>query len=440
MKRKKLLILTLCMTLASASVAFAAPVDTDNSPDVIEQTGEIGDELLYTLNTDTKKSEETPAQVTAKFLIPSGFHLNAYLDIVHDDGTVYRILTTDDNGYSDFAFVKTGHYTIMTSGIVNDNASNYTFTVDQSDFTVDADDQSVVTVTSTLDQYDEVAGIVAERTGGDVQELDKAHAGAIADAAETEEKRYPTALDGTYFGEDGQLYYETVSNSNTCTAKVYGNATGDYDLCFKVSKSGVIGEAELDVSLDGGKSFIGKVLSAEDYELSDYGVHLVLSTENDTDELAEGDTFRASVVENFAVNASGSDRLANVVITGHPTKKHQVLITLLSTGELGVAKYSLSYDNGVTTEYIDTLPENGVITYEDLTFYFANAEYTKNTTYTSEVESNSSERSYTPLYILTGVVVVLVIGFYIWLLSQKEKSSSYQIHAWEDRQDEQSYE
>lgn len=41
----------------------------------------------YILNNDTKKSDKTPCQVTARFNIPSGFGLNAYMDIMHDDGT-----------------------------------------------------------------------------------------------------------------------------------------------------------------------------------------------------------------------------------------------------------------------------------------------------------------------------------------------------------------
>ena len=86
--------------------------ETETAPEQpVDDT--VGDELAYTLNTDTHKSDETPCQVTSAFYIPSGFHLNAYMDIMQDDGTVYRILTTDDNGYSDFAFVKPGHYLIQ---------------------------------------------------------------------------------------------------------------------------------------------------------------------------------------------------------------------------------------------------------------------------------------------------------------------------------------
>lgn len=438
MKKKRLLIFATCfLVLSSVSLAKASPVTSQT--DIAGETEEIGDEITYILNTDTQKTDDTPCQVTAKFNIPSGFHLNAYMDIMHDDGTTYRILTTDDNGYSDFAFVKAGHYTVLMSGVVDDAASKYSFSLDQDTFVVDAEENSVVTVISTINEYDEIAQTIADRTGEEKQELEVTESETVTDN-ETSMKSYPTNLAGVTYGEDGELYYDTVSNSKTCTAQIYGNATGTYDLYFEVSKPGVIGEAELKVSLDGGKSFLGKILSTDDYNLSSCGLHITFTTENDTDELAVGDTFSASVPETFAVTTSGSDRAANIIIAGHPENDYQVKISLLSSGKLGIAKYSLSLDNGISTEYIDTLPDNGIVTYGELTYYFANAEYTKDTTFTSTVESNDASLSYTPLYILIGVVALIAVGFYIWLTLQKDKQSSYQIRVWENRQDESKYE
>ena len=441
MKKKRLLIFATCfLVLSSASFAKAAPVTSQ--ADTAGETEEIGDEITYILNTDTQKTDDTPCQVTAKFDIPSGFHLNAYMDIMHDDGTIYRILTTDDNGYSDFAFVKEGHYIVLISGIVDDTASKYSFSMDQDSFTVDVEENSVVTVTSTINDYDEIAQTIAERTGQQKQETDAAEEQDAAPESETVVSYLPTNIEGVSIGNDGNLYYDTVSNSKTCTAQVYGNATGTYDLYFEVIKPGVLGEAEFKISLDGGKNFIGTDISAYDYSFASHGLSIDFSTENDTDELAVGDTFTAFVPETFAVSSSSNSNTNDsyVIVSGHPQNDYYVEINLLSTGKLGVAKYSLSLDNGATTEYIDTLPETGEVTYGELTYYFSNtAEYTKDTTYTCQVESNIHEVSYTPLYALIVVVAVAAIILYIWLILQKEKAADYRINAWTDRQDESKY-
>lgn len=400
------------------------------------QVSEIGDELVYILNTDTKKSDETPCQVTAKFTIPSGFNLNTYMDIMHDDGTVYRTLTSDANSYSDFAFVKEGHYIVLAYGVVNDAANRYKFNVEQDDFTVDATENSVTTIKLMIENYDEIAQIISDRTGEEKQTL------PVTEEIPVEDNfmdRFPTNMDGVTIGADGTLYYETVSNSKNCVAQVYGNATGTYDLYFEVIKPGVLGEAEFNISLDGGKTFIGTDISANDYSFASRGLYITFTTENDTDELEVGDTFTASVPETFAVSSSYYTQKPNIIVSGHPENDYLVMVTILSTGNRGVAKYSLSLDNGVSTEYIDTIPEDGVVTYGELTYYFSDATFSKGVTYSSKVESNITEVSFLPLYIMCGILGVVCIGVYIWLSLQREKPINYRIRVWEDRQDAEKY-
>lgn len=457
MKKRLLVLFTMGLfTFSFVTMSFPMTVKADNeitqemgavsteevvpetSINNIEETESevIGDELIYILNAETKKSEETPCQVTAKFNIPSGFNLNAYMDIMHDDGTVYRILTTDDNGYSDFAFVKEGHYIVLSHGVINDAASRYTFTLEQDNFTVDAAETSVFSLKATMDNYDEIAQTIAERTGEEKQELDETEEFM---EVESTNNRFATNIEGVTIGRDGVLYYETISNSKVCTAQVYGNATGTYDLYFEVIKAGVIGEAEFKVSLDGGQTFIGTDISANDYSFASRGLYITFTTEYDTDELEVGDTFTASVPETFAVSTSHYTREPNVIVSGHPAGDYQVSLTILSTGERGVAKYSLSLDNGVTTEYIDTIPEDGVVTYGELTYHFSDAVFSKGITFTSSVKSNIEEVSYMPLYLMGGAVIVLLIAAYIWLSLQKEKPIHYRIRTWADRQDESKY-
>jgi hypothetical protein len=435
--------LTLFATgLLACSLTFTAFPSTVKAEPTTEESTEIGDELSYILNMDTSKSAETPSQVTAKFQIPSGFGLNVYMDILHDDGTMYRILATDANGYTDFAFVKEGHYIVMTSGVVDDAANRYTFSLSHEDFVVDAAENSVLTVTATSDQYDEIAQIIAERTGEGPQELEDTENSQPQDNQTQSfmEKMYKTNIEGVYIGSDGVLYYDTVSNSKVCTAQVYGNANGTYDLYFEVIKAGVIGEAEFKVSLDGGQTFIGTDISANDYSFSSRGLYIKFTTEKDTDELEVGDTFTASVPETFKVNTSHYSQEPNMIVTGHPEENYQVLVTILSTGPRGVAKYSLSYNNGSTTEFIGVIPEDGVAEHGELTLQFADADFAKGVTYTCEVKSNIDEVSYVPLYIMCGIVAVLAIAAYVWLTMQKEKPNSYRIRTWKDHQDKEKYE
>lgn len=437
--KKRLLVLFSAGLITLSSVMMPVPVWADNEPTQATEDAakeDVGDELSYILNNETKKSDETPCQVTAKFIIPSGFNLNAYMDIMNDDGTMYRILTSDANGYSDFAFVKAGHYTVLEYGVVNDAANRYEFAIEKTEFTVDATDNSVETIKLTIKDYEEIAQTLSDRTGEEKQELP---ADAIVDDTDALTERYKTNCDGVTIGSDGVLYYDTVSNSKKCKAQVYGNAKGTYDLYFEVIKGGVIGEAEFNISLDGGKTFIGTDISANDYSLASRGLYVTFTTDNDTDELEVGDTFSASVPETFSVSSSYYNQEPNVIISGHPANDYMVTLTILSTGKRGVAKYSLSLDNGATTECIDTIPENGTVTYGELTYDFSDAEFTKGVTYTSTVKSNIDEVSYFPLYVLCGIVGAAAIAGYIWLSLQREKPINYRIKTWEDRQDAEKY-
>ena len=404
-----------------------------NSPVAMAEKAVTQDDNSYILNNNTEKSDKTPCQVTAKFNIPSGFGLNAYMDIMHDDGTTYRILTTDDNSYTDFAFVKAGHYIVKSYGVVDDKKKKYGFTITQDDFNVDKSDNSVITLEATIDDYDSIAQTIAERTGKEKQTLDTQENTDVPG-----DKMFKTNYKGVSVNSNGTLYYDTKSNSETCTANVYGNATGEYKLFIEIIKGGVVGEAEFKLSLDGGHSFIGTDITSDEYDLLGYGLKISFTTQQDTDELKKGDTFEAFTPETFAVVSTASND-TNLVIAGHPKDKCQVLVTVLSTGKRGVAKYSLSLDNGNSLAKIDTIPENGIVKFGRLTYYFSDGEFAKDTTFTSDVKPNEEQTSYIPLIILCGVVFILFIAACVWLSLQKERAVDYKIRIWKDRQDAEKY-
>ena len=74
-----------------------------------------------------------------------------------------------------------------------------------------------------------------------------------------------------------------------------------------------------------------------------------------------------------------------------------------------------------------------------LTYYFSDGEFTKDTTFTSEVKPNEEEVSYIPVIILSSCVCALFIAVGIWLLLQKERTVDYKIRIWKDRQDAEKY-
>ena len=150
-----------------------------------------------------------------------------------------------------------------------------------------------------------------------------------------EERFYETGISGVTMQGTEVLFYEVVSQgSGQGIMEISGNATGDFDVVVKIVRPGVIGEAEYQISLEGGQSYIGQDVVAERCRIADAGLTLHFATEQDNMEFAQGDTYCASVPETFPVAASREGD-ANMVATGHPLEDHEIAVEILSSGGLG---------------------------------------------------------------------------------------------------------
>lgn len=245
---------------------------------------------------------------------------------------------------------------------------------------------------------------------------------------------YETGISGVSMDGTGELYYPVVhQGTGQGRMEVSGNATGEYGLVVEIVRPGVVGEAFFSVSLDGGKTFIGQDVVAEHCRIGDAGIVLHFSVEQDNVEFAAGEVYSASLPETFPVSAS---RLgdANVVVAGHPMEDHELVVTVLSSGGLGEAKFSVSQEEQRMDA--DVVPEDGVFEMEDgLRLVFSDAVYGKGMVYHVTVKSNDTTVNYMPLYILSGGVVVAG-GFVLLVLAgRREKPGDYRLHCYEGKKE-----
>lgn len=258
-------------------------------------------------------------------------------------------------------------------------------------------------------------------------------AGVMEDSG-METVSYETGIPGITMDETGEMFYQVFhQGTGQGRMEVSGNATGDYELVVEITKPGVVGEAVFSLSLDGGKTFIGQDVVAEHCRIGGAGIVLHFSVEQDNMEFSAGEVYSASLPETFPVAASRV-RDANVVVAGHPMGDHELVITVLSSGGLGEAKFFVS--QGEQRMSADVIPEDGVYELEDgLRLVFSDAVYEKGLVYHVTVKSNDTTVNYMPLYILSGIVVVAGVSVLLVLTGRREKPGDYKLHSYEGKKE-----
>lgn len=248
-----------------------------------------------------------------------------------------------------------------------------------------------------------------------------------------DERYYETGLSGVTMQGTGVLFYEVVSQgSGQGAMEISGNATGDFEVVVKIVKSGVIGEAEYQISLDGGLSYIGQDVVADRCRIADAGLTLHFSTGQDNVEFALGDTYCASVPETFPVTASRAGE-ANVVATGHPLKDHEITVEILSSGGPGVSKFTVSTPDQRAAA--DVIPADGMYELQDDLWlvFSASAGYERGQNYFITVSSNHKAINYIPFYILIAAFAFAGILGYLVLIGKKEKPGDYRLRYYKGR-------
>lgn len=382
---------------------------------------DAGDEVEAVMSYDTSKSEETPNQIEGVCQIPEGFGLNAYIELKDSEGMHYYISVSQENGYADRVYVKNGTYSFVSAGVYGDNTGKYAFNLleGEGDAVLDGGQNSFACIKVKIKNYEAIAE-------------------EIAGEQKTETPKLTlfgnTGLDGVTIDGTGELFYETSSTSSTGTLVIHGNAIDNYDVYVEIIEAGVVGEAKFKLSLDGGKTFIGDDTTADEFNLESYGIKMNFKTEVDTDELAVGDTFTAHIPATFYVSQLNPFN-SNVIVAGTPKQDYQVMVDILSTEAMGKAKFSVSLDNGRTTEDIDTIPEDGVYKLGELTLYFYTVDqFSKGDQYMSTVKSSYEEPSNNGIIVIAIIVGIVLGAFVVYLLMHVEKRSDYVIQVWNERQ------
>ena len=397
----------------------------------VEASESQGDgDFTYIEHTDTKRTEEASCQVSVKAECPEGFGLNAYVVISDEEGKMYRVSLSEENGYEDHVFLRDGHYNVVEAKVYNDNTGRYPFEQVGGAQDFDITNGETANLHFRLRDYEKIDSVIADGRGKRKVEDEF-----------SSENRYRTAIKGVEINAIGELLYRVEkSGSDIGELKISGNARGDYDVVVSIIKTGVIGEARFSLSLDGGDTIVGDDVTAEKFPLKDYGLVLYFSTDNDGDELQEGDVFCATIPETFMTDSAryGED---NVIIAGHPKKDHAFEVNVLSPGGRSESKFTVSMDGGNSIAYTDTMPRDGRYEVGDgLVILFSDSSgFEKGQVFTAEVKSNYDRVSMVPVYVLAGIISVVGMAFYGFLVSKKERLADYTLHKWKDLQDESAY-
>lgn len=430
MKRGKLLCLLGVFALCAAMPAMTVNAAENESLTVQAETEGDGYEIIE--NADTAKTEETSCLVSVETLCPDGFGLNTYVMLQDDEGMNYRVSINSENQYSGRIYLAPGHYTVAEVSVFHDYKQEFPFDVTETEFTISENENK--TLSYKLTDYARIEAEIAEKTGILME-------ASIPVPVLSDERFYDTGIPGVTMQGMGTLYY-TVEHRGTGegSMEASGYAAGAYTVVVKIVKTGVIGEAVYQISLDGGQTYIGQDIVADTCKIGDEGLTLYFKTEQDTIEFIEGDEYWVTVPETFSVTASKAGS-ANLIVTGHPLGEHDLIITVLSSGGLGKSRFTVTSTKGSNINITDVIPASGEYMLEDdISLIFSDSDaYEKGLTYTATIRSHDETVNYMPLYILLGLAVSGVAAVLSFLGSKKEKDSEYRIRRYQWRKEEQEY-
>lgn len=432
MKRKLLLksiMVGICLLLLQPSSVMAAELTVNSSQDVlaIETEWEEADGYEIIEDYNTARSQETPCFLTVQTLCPNGFGLNTYALLMGENGCMFRISMSAENNYIGRIYLAPGEYEVTEVAVFDDYKQEYPFAVDERMIVLT--DNENKTLSYAMREYQQIAEIIEQKKDSET---------GTANVVLTDDLIYETGLLGVTMKGSGVLYYEVEHKGiGTGVMECTGNAKGTYDVVVKIVKSGVVGEALFQISLDGGLSYIGQDIVADSSKIGDAGLTIYFKTEEDTTEFIEGDEYHISTVENFTVIASKICS-ANVIVQGHPLEDHDLVVNILSSGGYGKSKFTVESTKGKEIRVTDVMPIDGIYELEDgLSLVFSDSQdYEKGLSYNVSVRSNDTTVDYTPLYILFGVLVAVGATFLTVMNMKKDNNSDYILRQYDWRKNE----
>ncbi len=434
--RRILFMLGICSMVMAAHCIPVSAEEWKSADEMLEIVKENGYRIIE--NYETKKTEETSCQLFVETVCPEGFGLNTYVMLVDIHANIYRISLSAENDHKDKIYLAPGEYRLGGVAVYDDFKLEYPFDVEFMQFTLsENENKSLSFVMKEI--KDQSVGDIGEEVS--VHEYTEQEENTVPDKTISDEIYYETGMDGVTMQGSGMLYYAVEHKGiGAGIMKASGHAAGDYDVVVKIVKGGVLGEAVFQISLDGGRSFIGQDVVAESSKIGDAGITLYFETEQDTVEFIKGDEYHVHMPETFPVVAS-QNGTANLIVTGHPLEEHDFVVTILSSGGLGKSRFTVSSTKGDPIQVTDVIPEDGLyeLTDEMVLVFSDSTAYERGLTYNVVVKSNEDTVSYTPLYVLLGIAATGAAACVSMMGSKKEKDSEYRIRKYQWQKSEQEY-
>jgi hypothetical protein len=367
---------------------------------------------------------------------PEDFPSSALVVIQNDKtGQKYQLYLAPQRDYQDVMYVPAGQYTVLEMSIPT--STKFTFVVDTTSIT--ATKNGDISIVYTMKDIDK---IIKTETGQfdyikDDQEGNQGGGNQL-------EGLYDTPYDYIKMSKDQKLYYSVSYSGNSDVAmRVWGFSKQSYEGVVKIVKSGILGEAEYQISLDGGKTYFQNVFTANsEIEISSIGLSFGFVAPNDTDELIEGDTYSFKTLRTFSTNANVEPDKAMLMTVGSPTRSVNYIVTVMSSGVAGVFKIGIKVNEEGAKETVCVIPEDGVLKLQDNVQLVFNPayEYKKGQTFDISISlGEAAPQNYTPLIILGGIVGFGTIVGLVILSAKKDKKTNYIIREYRGYQDESEY-
>jgi len=434
--RKILFMLGICSMVAVVHCIPVSAEEWKSADEMLEIVKENGYKIIE--NYETKKTEETSCQLFVETVCPEGFGLNTYVMLVDIHANIYRISLSAENDHKDKIYLAPGEYRLGGVAVYDDFKLEYPFDVEFMQFTLSENENKSLSFVMKELKEQETESVETEVP--DIGETDLRE-DEVPNTVVSDEVYYGTGMEGVTMQGSGILCYAVDHKGvGAGSMKVSGHATGDYDVVVKIVKSGVLGEAVFQISLDGGKTFIGQDVVAESSKIGDAGITLYFETEQDTVEFIKGDEYHVHMPETFPVAASKTGN-ANLIVTGHPLEEHDFVVTVLSSGGLGKSRFTVSSTKGDPIQVTDVIPEDGLYELvDDMVLVFSDSTaYERGLTYNVVVKSNEEAVNYTPLYVLLGIAATGAAVGISMMGSKKEKDSEYRMRRYQWQKPEQEY-
>jgi len=382
---------------------------------------------------DTDSDGDKTNQVTISVVCPSDYDDIVCMFIMNTETGQRYELQFSPSFYEDHIFLPIGTYSI--TNFYSQNNSNVDFDINPKTITIEKSGYSSYQFKmSNLDtlQKDE---------NGDYYDP------ALIETVEEENKlstevRNETCYEFATYTSKGEIFYDVLNDSSSAiNLKVEGFANKSADCKVVITKGGLIEEGAFSLYIDGEKY----CTSATDFsvKISSLGITLYFSTDVDTNEFIEDETFTFKIGKCFASTSTVYWDKASMFVCGNPTENADYEVEVLSSGGPGVSKIKITdkIDEENIVSDVVLIPEDGVLKWKNgvIFYFYGEGGFNKGVKFASSIHVKAEEEDYTPVYYMAAVAAAIAIVVVFLLISKKDKKSSYVIRPYKGRQDESVY-